>query len=785
MSQVIIKNDPAPADPPSGYTTLYAKDTDGLLYFNYSGTEYPVGSPAEPLNRIVYGTGTGLDSSSTLTYDSTNGAFTLDPGTVTTPANILIRGATKATGAPVGNVNIYGAPANNTSGGQVNIYGGSTTGTAAAGGSITINGGDPTVDGAGGSVTVTGGDATGGTFNGGNFSVAAGSASGTGSGGDVDLYAGASAGGNGGNVLLRTGVNGGTGSNIEFTTTNTLRMRLMSTGALEVGGSEGTSGQALTSNGAGTPPTWQTAGSGSPGGADTNIQFNNTGSFGGDADFVFNTTTKEFTLAGGVVAGPGNITLAAFDESGTGTGGNVFISAGAGGATAGDGGNFDIVAGSAATEGNGGGVTIEAGSAASAVSTTNGGNVDITAGDSYYSDTMSTGGGVTLTAGTDGNGPGNNSNGGSITFSSGGSFGSGAGGNIVLTAGSGSIGNEGTGGSITITTGSGGVNATGDINNPAGTLTVTTGSTQSITATDTSASSNGGGDFTFNGGSGGSATVTDTGTGGTATGGSGATINLFAGIPGDATIAGSTGSGTSDATGGNGGQVSIYAAEGADAYTNDDNATAGAVITGGNGGNIAISAGGSGIAVNNGSGTPTLIDGDAGDVNIVAGQPQATSLNMPVITLELAPLVRRSSGALNWNASAPVSHRVLEYIIGGNTTSTGTFEKIYIDGTYETRLLLIPNNKAWQFTADIVANSTAGAAAMYRIEGGIKNNTNTVSFVGTPVVTTLGEDDAAWDVQAVANDTDDSLDIEVKGNGQNINWVAVVRIVETGKGGGS
>jgi hypothetical protein len=45
-------------------------------------------------------------------------------------------------------------------------------------------------------------------------------------------------------------------------------------------------------------------------------------------------------------------------------------------------------------------------------------------------------------------------------------------------------------------------------------------------------------------------------------------------------------------------------------------------------------------------------------------------------------------------------------------------------------------------------------------------------------VITLGEDDVAWDVRVVADDTNDALVIQVNGNGDLILWVANVRTVE-------
>lgn len=68
----------------------------------------------------------------------------------------------------------------------------------------------------------------------------------------------------------------------------------------------GTSGQVLTSNGAGSAPTFQTSSSGSPGGSDTFVQFNNAGVFGGDTDFRFTSSgTKQLRISAGAEGAPG------------------------------------------------------------------------------------------------------------------------------------------------------------------------------------------------------------------------------------------------------------------------------------------------------------------------------------------------------------------------------------------------------------------------------------------------------------------------------------------------
>jgi len=60
----------------------------------------------------------------------------------------------------------------------------------------------------------------------------------------------------------------------------------------------GTNGHFLKTQGAGANPVWAEAsgGAGTPGGADTQVQFNDGGSFGGDAGFVYNKATDTATL---------------------------------------------------------------------------------------------------------------------------------------------------------------------------------------------------------------------------------------------------------------------------------------------------------------------------------------------------------------------------------------------------------------------------------------------------------------------------------------------------------
>jgi len=83
---------------------------------------------------------------------------------------------------------------------------------------------------------------------------------------------------------------------------------IISGGSLDIGGdinangSVGSAGQVLTSGGSGNV-YWSTTGSGLPGGANTQLQFNDSGSFGGSAAFTFDKTSNTVTVAGNVGIG--------------------------------------------------------------------------------------------------------------------------------------------------------------------------------------------------------------------------------------------------------------------------------------------------------------------------------------------------------------------------------------------------------------------------------------------------------------------------------------------------
>lgn len=93
--------------------------------------------------------------------------------------------------------------------------------------------------------------------------------------------------------------------------------------ALLVGGSAGTSGQVLTSAGTGATPTWATP-PGSPGGADTEVQFNLAGAFAGNANMTFDNVTGRLTLINDATIGSMDIGQGAFNSKNVQIGGGLY-----------------------------------------------------------------------------------------------------------------------------------------------------------------------------------------------------------------------------------------------------------------------------------------------------------------------------------------------------------------------------------------------------------------------------------------------------------------------------
>jgi Head domain of trimeric autotransporter adhesin len=114
-----------------------------------------------------------------------------------------------------------------------------------------------------------------------------------------------------------------------------------------------------------------------------------------------------------------------------------------------------------------------------------------------------------------------------------------------------------------------------------------------------------------------------------------------------------------------------------------------------------------------------------------------------------------------------------------NITTTATPTELFIDGTGATTRAALPNNSLWTFTVTLSARRTdaVGGGAGYKFEGVMRRDATpgSVTLVGTPAKTVLGETNAGWDAAVSADTTNGSFKILVTGEAaKTIRWVATV-----------
>ena len=179
--------------------------------------------PSEPANQIVYGTGSGLDSASTFTFNPTTGGFIANVGSVSGPSATLIKAGSESGTGLGANIALRGGDSADGPGGQANLTAGNAGGTGANGGTLSIAGGNGA-----------------GSGNGGIASIAGGQSGTSGTGGDAQISGGNGGGfpgSNGGNVNIVGGIGLGTGTHgyVSVQTANVERLRVFATGSVSIG----------------------------------------------------------------------------------------------------------------------------------------------------------------------------------------------------------------------------------------------------------------------------------------------------------------------------------------------------------------------------------------------------------------------------------------------------------------------------------------------------------------------------------------------------------------------
>jgi hypothetical protein len=118
------------------------------------------------------------------------------------------------------------------------------------------------------------------------------------------------------------------------------------------------------------------------------------------------------------------------------------------------------------------------------------------------------------------------------------------------------------------------------------------------------------------------------------------------------------------------------------------------------------------------------------------------------------------------------------FVLRNSTSNTNTAELSLSTGAFMFRMTL-GSGAVWSFRALVTAKSAStGNAGAWEIKGIIKNIGGTTTTVGV-TKTALGQDVAGWDANAVADDTNDALVINVNGDASStVSWTAAVTTSE-------
>lgn len=187
-------------------------------------------------------------------------------------------------------------------------------------------------------------------------------------------------------------------------------------------------------------------------------------------------------------------------------------------------------------------------------------------------------------------------------------------------------------------------------------------------------------------------------------------------------------------------------------------------------------------------GLPIYLGGSGGSMTLERYSESGTPVTHPIANPNTIALgdgsVARSFGGVVQSAgtfSHPGDAQIGSYIARG-ITSSNVFEEIYLDGS--SKQLLVQPNTSIAYTITIIGRRTDGSSnegAVYEIGGGIDRLDTLVStrLIGVPTKTIFSEDNPDWDATVVANATNGSLSIKVKGEfGKTIRWVAHIKTVE-------
>lgn len=239
--------------------------------------------------------------------------------------------------------------------------------------------------------------------------------------------------------------------------------------------------------------------------------------------------------------------------------------------------------------------------------------------------------------------------------------------------------------------------------------------------------------------------------------------------------------GTSNTAGGSGASVSggyfnTASGSGANVSGGDSNTAGGfgASVSGGlsntASGNRASVGGGT---FNTASGSKASVGG--GDSNTASGTISSVPGGSYALASHYGEMAHASGG---FGGEVVGIAQASSYVLRREIPGNAGIRELFLDGSSE-RITLVAN-RALAFDVLIVARSNTGETSAWRVEGVVENSGGVTSLIGTPIKTTLGEDDVAWDVAVLADDANDALAVVGYSNqsGDTIRFVASVRTTE-------
>jgi Head domain of trimeric autotransporter adhesin len=120
-----------------------------------------------------------------------------------------------------------------------------------------------------------------------------------------------------------------------------------------------------------------------------------------------------------------------------------------------------------------------------------------------------------------------------------------------------------------------------------------------------------------------------------------------------------------------------------------------------------------------------------------------------------------------------------KYLLRSHTVN-GNFTEVFLDGTSGSQRLVLSDDSTWLFKASIMGHQQDGNGhAGFKVEGVIyKVGAVNTFMLGATSKSTIAAH-SGWDCDVVADDTNGSLKITVKGEaGKIIRWLAIIETVE-------